>query len=135
MMKDLHNDLDVTTIAPPTTVNDNTPVVSALHDRTGFEGVEVVIYTGAIVDVDATFAVNVQHGDAVDGSDLVDVPDSQLLGTEAAAGFKFDDDNKTRTIGYVGGKRCQKVTVTPSGNASAATIGILAIRGFARHGK
>jgi len=47
----------------------------------------------------------VQHGDKADLSDAADVPDDLLIGTEANAGFRCDDDDKTRRIGYIGGKR------------------------------
>ena len=44
------------------------------------------------------------------------VPASQLLGTLAQASYTFADDGETRKIGYTGGKRYVRVTVTPSNN-------------------
>jgi len=44
--------------------------------------------------------------------------------TETAAGFRYDDD-KTRRIGYIGGKRYVRPTTTPSGNASAVLMAYL----------
>ena len=61
----------------------------------------------------------------------VAVPDAELNGTEAAAGFQFDDDNETRKIGYVGNKRYVRLTITPANNASAALIAAVALLGGA----
>ena len=58
--------------------------------------------------------------------------DTFLLGTEAQAGFQFDDDNECRKIGYVGGKRYVRATITPASNASAALIAAVWVLGHAR---
>ncbi|MBP2229658.1 hypothetical protein J2847_002957 [Azospirillum agricola] len=127
--RDLHNNIHVVTgIAPAAAVADNTAFVSAIVDTKGFESVEFVILTGALADVDATFTVLVEDGSAANLSDAAAVADTFLLGTEAQAGFTFADDNKVRKIGYVGGKRYARVTVTPasnSGNAFVAGVWLL----------
>jgi hypothetical protein len=56
------------------------------------------------------------------------------VGTEALAGFQFDDDNECRKIGYRGSKRYVRLTITPANNASAAVLSAVALLGRpARH--
>lgn len=118
-MRDLHNILHlVPLIAPIAARTDNTAIVSAIIDRKGFESLELGIITGTNTDANATFAVLVEDGDNSGLSDNAAVDDSELLGTEALAGFTFADDVECRKIGYVGHKRYVRVTVTPSGNDS-----------------
>ncbi|QCO15529.1 hypothetical protein D3869_09970 [Azospirillum brasilense] len=129
-MRDLMNNITPVTIIPPgTTTNDNTAVVSSIVDSLGYGSVTFVLLTGSLADADATFSVLVEHGDAANLSDAEAVPDDLLIGTEALAGFTYADDNKARKVGYAGGKRYQRVTITPAGNASAANLGAVAILG------
>jgi hypothetical protein len=127
--RDLHNNIHVKRgISPAAAVADNTPFVSQIIDMAGYESAEFVILTGALADADATFTVLVEDGAAANLSDAAAVADSQLLGTEAQAGFTFADDDKAFKIGYVGGKRYARVTVTPAnntGNAFVAGVWIL----------
>ncbi len=117
--KDSHNGLHfVPLIVPAAARTDDTPIVSAIIDTIGYESAEFVLVTGANTDADATFAVLVEDGDASDMSDNSPVEDKHLLGSEAEAGFAFGDDNECRKIGYTGGKRYARVTVTPSGNGA-----------------
>lgn len=118
-MRDLHNILHlVPLIAPIAARTDNTAIVSAIIDRKGYESLELAIVTGTNTDANATFAVLVEDGDDSGLSDNAAVDDTELLGTEALAGFTFADDVECRKIGYVGHKRYVRVTVTPSGNDS-----------------
>ncbi len=73
-----------------------------------------------------------KDGDDSGLSDAAAVADADLLGTESAAGFQFDDDNETRKIGYRGSKRYVRLTITPTGNTSAALIAAVAIQTGAR---
>lgn len=113
----------------PVSVADNTAQVGQIIDRQGFESVTYIIATGSIADADATFTVLLEDGDAANLSDAAAVASPNLLGTAALAGFQFDDDNETRKIGYVGGKRYTRLTITPAANASAAVICAVAILG------
>jgi len=91
--------------------------------------VTCVIATGSIADADATFAVLLEEADVSDMTGATAVADADLLGTEAAAGFQYDDDNETRTLGYVGAKRYTRLTITPTANASAALLSAVAVLG------
>lgn len=128
---DLHSKLAILAAIAPVSVADNTAQVGAIVDRQGFGGLEYAIALGAIADADATFTVLLEHGDQADLSDATAVPDADLLGTEAEAGFQFDDDNETRKLGYRGNKRFTRLTITPVNNAAAALISAVAILGGA----
>ena len=92
----------------------------------------IVIALGAIADANATFAVKIEEGDTANLADAAEVADVNLIGTEALASFKFDDDNKIRKIGYVGIKRYIRATITPTGNGADALLSAIWILGFAR---
>ncbi len=128
-MKDLHNNLHVKRAISPVSVADTTAQVSQVIDRQGFDSLEFLILIGAIADADATFTALVEDADASDMSGGAAVTDENLLGTEVLAGFQFDDDNEVRKIGYIGGKRYVRLTITPVGNASAAVLGAVAVLG------
>lgn len=119
-MRDLHNNIHpVQLIAPVAARTDNTAIVSSIIDLQGYDSCELILNIGANTDANATFAVLVEDGDDSGLSDNAAVADANLLGTEALAGFTAaDDDNSCRKIGYVGGKRYVRLTVTPSGNDS-----------------
>lgn len=126
---DMFNNINPVRAISPVSVSDNTAQVSQIIDRQGFASLTFLIALGSLADSDVTFAVLVEHGDAANLSDAAAVADAQLLGTEALAGFQFDDDNETRKIGYIGSKRYVRLTITPSGNASAALLAAIAMLG------
>ena len=128
-MRDLHNNIHVARAISPVSVADNTAQVSQIIDRQGYQSLEFLIATGSVADADATFVVLVEDGDNSGLSDAASVTDANLLGTEALAGFQFDDDNEVRKIGYIGDKRYVRLTITPVNNASAAVIAAVAVLG------
>ncbi|MBN46869.1 MAG: hypothetical protein CMH23_10400 [Methylophaga sp.] len=128
-MRDLHNNVDVRRAISPVSVADNTAQVSQIIDMQGFSSCEFIIATGSIADADATFTVLIEDGDDSGLSDAAAVTDTNLLGTEAAAGFQFDDDDTTKKIGYRGTKRYVRMTITPASNASAALLAAVAVLG------
>lgn len=130
-MRDLYNHLSIQRAISPQSVADNTALVSQIIDRQGYDSLLFAIGTGSIADADVTFTVLVEDGDAANLSDAAAVADDELLGTEAAAAFQFDDDNETRKIGYRGNKRYVRLTITPANNASAALVTALAVLGHA----
>lgn len=128
-MKDLLNLVHPVRAIAPVSVADNTAQVSAIIDRQGFNSLTFLIALGAIADADATFAVKIEHGSQADLSDAADVVAKDLLGTAALAAFTFADDNETRKIGYTGGLRYTRLTITPTGNAAAALVSVIALLG------
>jgi len=131
---DLMNNIDVKRVISPVSVADNTAQVGTVVDGQGFGSVTYLIATGSIADADATFTVLLEESDA-SGSGYAAVADDDLLGTEALAGFQFDDDNECRKLGYRGIKRYTRLTITPANNASAALIAAVAVLGSPAVGK
>ena len=127
-MRDLHNNIHPVGVAVAT-VSDTTAVASAWVDTQGFNALSFLIAAGTLADADATFTVLVEDADASDGTGAAAVADSDLLGTEAQAGFTFADDGEARKIGYVGVKRWVRCTVTPVNNAGSAPIAIIPVLG------
>lgn len=128
-MRDLHNNIHIKRAISPVSVADNTPAVSQIIDIAGYESLEFVIATGSIGDSSATFTALVEHGATSNLSDAASVDDTQLLGTEAQASFAQGDDDKVFKIGYIGGKRYVRLTVTPANNGTAALIAAVAVLG------
>ena len=132
--KDLHNAIDVRRAISPTRVSDNTAKVSQIIDRSNYESLEFVIGIGTIADADATFTVLVEDGDDSGLSDAAAVADASLFGTEAGAGFQFDDDDEVRKIGYKGVKRYVRLTITPANNTGNADLSAVAVLSGDRKG-
>jgi hypothetical protein len=128
-MKDLMNKIHTARVISPVSVADNTAQVGQIIDRQGYNSLTYVIAAGSVADADATFAVLLEESDDAAMSGATAVADADLLGTEALAGFQFDDDNETRKLGYIGAKRYTRLTITPAANASAALVAAIAILG------
>lgn len=129
VQKDLHNDIFVSPCVTPIVGTDDTAFVGAIQDHAGFGSIEYAISLGTLSDANATFTVLVEHGDASNLSDAAAVADEFLLGTEAGAAFIFSDDGECRKIGYKGGKRYSRITITPSGNTGNVPICVICIKG------
>jgi len=125
-MRDLMNNIDVKRVISPVSVADNTAQVGTVVDGQGFDSVTYLIATGSLADADVTFTVLLEESDA-SGSGFAAVADADLIGTEALAGFQFDDDNECRKLGYRGIKRYTRLTITPANNASAALMCAVAV--------
>lgn len=129
-MRDLMNAIHLArAVSPAAAVTDNTAFVSQIVDRRGHDGLVFAILTGSLADADATFAVTMDHGNDPALADAEAVPADQISGTLALAGFAFGDDDEVRKVGYRGGKRYVRLTVTPSANGGAAYVAAVAILG------
>jgi hypothetical protein len=130
-MRDFANNIAVRPVIAPAVNTDlgTTPLVGTIIDRLGFESLTYAIITGALTDADATYAVLLEESDAANMGGAAAVADKDMIGTEAAAGFTFDDDGETRKLGYIGNKRYTRLTITPaaanSGNSPIAAVAIL----------
>lgn len=127
MKRDLMNNIHPIVAIAPVVVTDNTVQASAAIDVRQYKSVTFIILLGTLADTDATFAVEVQEGSTSTQSSHTAVADKNLLGTEALAGFQFDDDGETRKIGYVGDQDYASIEITPSGNTGNAPIAVLAL--------
>lgn len=132
-MRDAANSFQIKRVLSPASVADNTAQVGQIIDRAGYDAVTYAIATGSLADADVTFTVLLEESDASDlsGSNAVADVDmvSQTSGTapETAAGFRFDDDNEVRKLGYIGAKRYTRLTITPAANASAALLAAVCV--------
>lgn len=132
-MRDTITGTQTRRVLSPVSVADNTAQVGQIIDHLGFDAATYEIALGSIADADVTFAVLLEEGDASNLSDAAAVADDDMVsmtqGTapETAAAFQFDDDNEVRRIGYIGGKRYTRLTITPTGNASAALLAAVCV--------
>jgi len=128
-MRDMANNMQVKkVIASISGAADDVPIVGAIIDRQGYDSLTYLINTGVLADANATFTVLLEDGDAADlVADGAAVADADMIGTEAVAGFQFDDDGEVRKLGYIGSKRYTRMTITPVGNTGAWPIGVLAV--------
>lgn len=118
-MRDLANHIHVKpAIAPVAARTDNTAIVSAILDTLGWGSAMLALVTGTNTDANATFAVLLEESNDSGMSGAAAVDDKDMIGTEALAGFQYDDDVECRKLGYIGSKRYIRATVTPSGNDS-----------------
>lgn len=123
-MRDIVSSLHfVPAFTPKAATTDNTAAVSAILDRAGFNAVALAMVTGIETDADATFATLLEEADAADMSGATAVLDRDLNGTEALASFDMLADNVCRKLGYVGGKRYLRATITPANNTGNFFLG------------
>jgi len=127
-MNELFNNINIKRgISPYDHATGDAAVTTEIIDMQGVSDLVFVIATGSLADADATFAVLVEESADSGMSGKTAVADGDLLGTEALAGFAFGDDNKCFKIGYKGSMRYVTATVTPTNNAGAALLCVVAI--------
>ncbi len=126
MLRDLYSNLKVigVKVAAPT---DNTAVAGPIVDTRDYSSVVHVIATGTLVDADATFATTFAESDDSGMSGATAIAAADMQGSLSGASFVFSNDDSSYKIGASSLKRYQQVTVTPSANASAAPISIIAL--------
>jgi hypothetical protein len=126
-MLDIYNNALLKRALSPVSVADNTAQTTQWIDTKGYGAALFGILTGSVADADATFAVDAKESDNSDGSSSSDVATDNLIGTEALAAFQFDDDNEVRKLLVRPSKRYVALTITPTGNASAALLAAFAL--------
>lgn len=127
MLRDSYHNIEIRRAISPTALSNDTALVSQIIDMQGSKSLTFAICFDTLSDSNATFTVLIEDGDNSALSDNAAVADADLLGTEAAASFQYDDDNEVRKIGYKGNKRYVRMTITPSGNTGTGNIGAVAI--------
>lgn len=126
-MQDLFNSINPKRGLSPVSVADNTAQVCQVVDRLGFDSVTYLIATGSLGDAGAEFTVLLEESDT--NFSGAAVADADLLGTEALASFIQSDDDKVFKIGYKGNKRYTRLTITPTNNATASLLCVIAVLG------
>ena len=134
MLRDQSSDLKIAKSVVPVVVTDNTAQVGAIVDHAGFNSATYAIETGTLSDADTVVTALLEHGDQANLSDAAAVPDEQLIGTEAGASPTFADDGETRKLGYIGGKRYSRLTLTPANNTGNIPIAAVCVLGNPRKG-
>lgn len=134
MLQDLHNNIKASRgISPAAATTDNTAFVSQIVDTANFGSCEFIGIFGSVADADVTFTVLVEDGDDSGLSDNAAVADEYLLGVEAMS-LRYDSDNKTFKIGYIGPKRYVRVTITPANNSGNVFLAGVWVQGHPRVG-
>lgn len=119
MLRDITNNLTLKrALSPVAAGTDNTAYVSQILDVRDYDAVMLAIQIGANTDADVTFTVLLEESNDSGMSGQNAVADDDMNGTEALAGFQFDDDNECRKLGYRGTKRYIRATITPANNAA-----------------
>jgi hypothetical protein len=138
-MRDAFSDSKYTTVlaAVATAITNNTAQVCNVIDNLDFDALNYVISLGILSDADATFTVLLEEGNVGTAgtttlTDAAAVADSDMIGTEAGAGFTFAADGKTEKLGYKGSKRYTRLTITPANNTGNVPIAVIAHQSSAR---
>lgn len=130
MLRDLANNLHIKpAFAPKAAVTDDTAQVSTILDTAGFGSHMLALVTGTNADADATFTLLLEESNDSGMSGANAVADGDMNGTEALGSFTFADDAECRKIGYVGGKRYIRATVTPANNTGNIFLGGIWVQG------
>lgn len=107
----------------PQVSTDNTALESAIINVAGFTYLEWEIFTGLLADADVSAVVLVEGSNADDMASAVAIPDADLQGLEADAGFDFADDNEVRKIGVKNlNYQYYQLTITPSNNTGSFPV-------------
>lgn len=131
--KDMHNNILQKVALDIQAITTDTTTVGNIIDTKGFQSLEFINVSGTITDGD--YALLIEHGDADDLSDAAAVADADLLGTEAAASFDANDDDRALRIGYKGQKRYVRASLVSTNTTSGGTLGVVAILGCANVAK
>ena len=120
-------------VSPFDMANDD-PAVSQIIDMQGFHSALFAIFLGSLADAAFTVVVLLEEGDdsgLSDAAAVADVDMSPGSGGETGAGFTEASDNQVRSVEYIGIKRFCRLTITPTGNASALLIAVGVLMGAA----
>ena len=113
--------LNTTAISSDTTTN------GVIIDTAGFESILFVIQSGTLAD--GTYTPLIQEGDDSGLSDAASVADADLTNTEASVAFAATDDNKSKSIAYVGDKRYVRLNIVSASTSSGGTLSAVAVKG------
>jgi len=103
-------------INPAAAITDNTVQVGTSIDHQGFDSKVYSMHYGAINDAGLSVTPLLEESD--DDVTFTAVADNDMNSTEAAETVDETADNTIRTLGYIGGKRYSRLTLTPAGNAA-----------------
>lgn len=123
MKRDLMNNIHPVAAITPRVVSNSDTQTSAAIDVRDYRSVTFVISLGTLADSNAVWQIIVKEGDSSTQNTHSNVADTDLIGTEALAGFQFNDDGETRKIGYKGSKDYVSIEIdNTTANSSAAPM-------------
>lgn len=109
---------------------------SSVVDLQGYASIFFLLICAGITTADSSnyITMTIQEGDASDGSDMVDITDTdRLLGTPTVINHATNFDDTIHKFGaVVGTKRYMRVKFTETGTADGS-FGIVAIKGHPLH--
>lgn len=127
-MRDMFNNIDIRpAIDPYDHATGDAAISTEVCDLQGFGSCTLLLQYGSIADSDVTQVIVFYDGATTSPTNAVD--DAYLLGTEALAMPLNTDDNKIYKIGYTGGYRYVKATITPSNNTGALLMSAVWVLG------
>lgn len=121
------------------TISSDTTTVGEVIDTKDCEALMFMIQSGTITTGTITPVINesdsisgtIGAGATLSGGSSVDAGD--LVGTLAAATFAVTDDDKIKTVGYIGKKRYVCLSVTTAGSTFSGTVGAQALKSHNRY--
>jgi hypothetical protein len=125
MKKDLYNKILQKVAFNTQAISTDTTTNGEIIDLQGFDSATFIIQSGSLTD--GTYTPLVHEGNESDLSDAGAVADADLIGTEAAAAFSATDDNKSKRIGYVGGKRYIRLSLVSASTSTGGTLSAVAV--------
>lgn len=127
-MRDLKHNINVKNALDIQQIKTNTTTTGEIIDVAGYESVTFCFQTGTVTDGDYTVTLYEDSDSAMATESLVD--DADLIGTEALASYSADaDDNKVRTLGYIGDERYLRLKIVSTNTSSGAYVGAVVILG------
>jgi hypothetical protein len=143
-MRDLHDSLAPTRAIQAQTIT-SSPLVSGNLDLAGFEAAEVLVDFGDIDEMGsspeggAQIAIKLEHA-ADDGTgspgSYAEVALADVLGPGSVSGgvvSTVTTDAAPVAVGYVGGRRFLRVTLTPTALTNGGPVGCWLFKGRPRH--
>lgn len=145
-MQDLNSNLAPFQALGAGTISQGTgALVSGNVDLAGFNAAQVVVHFGTITEMGASpsgaaqIAVKLEHADD-NGSgapgvyaEVTDADVTGVGGVSAGVVANPTSDLVPATVGYVGGKRFIRATLTPTGLTTGGPVGVIVNRGHPRH--
>jgi len=130
-MKDLHNNIEITSILHPIGITATATYTDI--DLADFNSAELVIDIGLDAALTGSAYWTFHLYDSPDGTTYTAVETADMLGVTVTAGLILtvddtDEDNTIYNYGYVGGKRYLELIVTEAGTALTGVMGIMIIK-------
>ncbi len=128
-MKDLHNNIKVSTVLAPAIIDSDTTTEGEIIDTQGFESLEFVLQTGELTD--GAFAAVLNDSDADDMTGEAVVAAAGLIGS--LPDFDDSEGDTVKRVGYRGSKRYVRLDVVSTTTTDGGLVGAIAIQSNPRN--